>query len=104
MTYRNCFTNDKTGKRSPVVNCSWVKWTTLSSSPTVEKVGPSDNYVRDSTEGPQLLHGYRSHKTACNGRLSVGPPLAPNLNGESFLLTSRHSTSNKERGSILAKQ
>ena len=44
MTYRNCFTNDKTGKRSPVVNCSWVKWTTLSSSPTVEKVGPSDNY------------------------------------------------------------
>ena len=40
---RNCFTNDETGKRSPVVNCSRVKKTTLSSYPIVEKAGPSDN-------------------------------------------------------------
>ena len=40
---KNCFTNDETGKRSPVASCSLVKKTVLSSCSTVKQVGPSDN-------------------------------------------------------------
>ena len=43
MTCRNCFTKDVKGKQSPTKNCSQVKKTVLSSCPTVEKGGPSNN-------------------------------------------------------------
>ena len=43
MTCRNCFTNDETGKRSPATNFSWVKYTTLSTCPTVEKASSFNN-------------------------------------------------------------
>ena len=40
---RNWFTRDEMGKRSPVVSCSRVKYTTLSSSLRVGSAGPFDN-------------------------------------------------------------
>ena len=40
---RNCFTRDEMGKRSPIISCSRVKYTTLSSSLTTDSAGPSGN-------------------------------------------------------------
>ena len=43
VTCKNCFTSDKTEKRSPATNCSRVKKIALSACLIVERADPSDN-------------------------------------------------------------
>ena len=70
---RNCFTRDEMGKQSPTMSYSRVKYTTLSSSLTMDSAKTVQQLKIDVAGNlivrPQLFHGHTGDKAACKRRI-----------------------------------